>query len=297
MQGVIEEVLMKYFTWLEVSFYLIIAITILPIANSKDYRLNPFKFFNTDDEKEIFAYLILIVILAAISKNFGEWGSLILHLLILTSFILIGFILKEIFNFAWEEIKKLTSIIVDYMSNLEKEYPPLTFCMVIPVMYVCFKVFGEIVSKPPISLMINNIRVNSIVALCLILGQVLIFKGLIQTLKDNNKLIFEDFKPIHLNKHLGIIVWLFNLLLTLYSQVLVLSFFQPEAFIKEGIKITSSFDLLYFTLVTFSTTGYGDISPNTFWGRFLTVNIIICGFLFVVIFISSALSIKTSRNK
>ncbi len=45
-------------------------------------------------------------------------------------------------------------------------------------------------------------------------------------------------------------------------------------------------DALYFSIVTMTTTGYGDISPKSGWAKFLVCSQILFGFLYNVLFFS-----------
>jgi len=50
---------------------------------------------------------------------------------------------------------------------------------------------------------------------------------------------------------------------------------------KPGSNITSFFDAVYFSIITLSTVGYGDITPVTSYGRFITLLIVISGITFI----------------
>jgi Ion channel len=45
-------------------------------------------------------------------------------------------------------------------------------------------------------------------------------------------------------------------------------------------------DALYFSIVTMTTTGYGDISPKSGWAKFAVSVQILFGFLYNVLFFS-----------
>lgn len=50
---------------------------------------------------------------------------------------------------------------------------------------------------------------------------------------------------------------------------------------KTGSHIHSFFDAVYFSIITLSTVGYGDITPVTGYGRFITVLIVSSGIIFI----------------
>jgi len=50
---------------------------------------------------------------------------------------------------------------------------------------------------------------------------------------------------------------------------------------KPGSNINSFSDAAYFSIVTLTTVGYGDITPATGYGRFITVLIVLSGIIFL----------------
>ena len=50
---------------------------------------------------------------------------------------------------------------------------------------------------------------------------------------------------------------------------------------EEGSKIKTFFDAVYFSIITLTTVGYGDITPVTKYGRFVTLLIVISGIIFI----------------
>jgi voltage-gated potassium channel len=48
-----------------------------------------------------------------------------------------------------------------------------------------------------------------------------------------------------------------------------------------GSKINSFFDAVYFSIVTLTTVGFGDITPVSTYGRFITILIIVSGIIFI----------------
>lgn len=50
---------------------------------------------------------------------------------------------------------------------------------------------------------------------------------------------------------------------------------------KAGSQINSFFDAVYFSIITLSTVGYGDITPVTSYGRFITVLMVSSGIIFI----------------
>ncbi len=48
-----------------------------------------------------------------------------------------------------------------------------------------------------------------------------------------------------------------------------------------GSTINTFFDAVYFSIVTLTTVGFGDITPVSTYGRFITILIIVSGIIFI----------------
>lgn len=89
---------------------------------------------------------------------------------------------------------------------------------------------------------------------------------------ENHIFFFGEIKKIHL--HVS------RILFSLFSLVFVASGliynienqFNPERF-------KSFFEAIYFSLVTITTVGYGDITPESYYGRLVTILIILLGII------------------
>ncbi|MCP3669671.1 MAG: potassium channel protein [Gammaproteobacteria bacterium] len=64
------------------------------------------------------------------------------------------------------------------------------------------------------------------------------------------------------------------LVFVVFTSASAIYFFEAKA---EGGEIDNFFDGIYWALVTISTVGYGDITPQTTEGRLITLVLIICG--------------------
>jgi voltage-gated potassium channel len=58
---------------------------------------------------------------------------------------------------------------------------------------------------------------------------------------------------------------------------------QTESFWNSGHAPKTVADSLYFSGVTITTLGYGDISPEHWWPQFLTVYEVFCGFILLIV--------------
>jgi len=98
--------------------------------------------------------------------------------------------------------------------------------------------------------------------------------------------LFRAFKMLRYSKSLlQFFEILRNKKIELYALLLLLSFFTLIAsmmiYVFEGAgqnpNITSLFDAIYWAVVTVTTVGYGDITPVTHEGRFISILVIITG--------------------
>ncbi len=72
-----------------------------------------------------------------------------------------------------------------------------------------------------------------------------------------------------------------RIIFTIFSIVFVSSGLFYHAEKVDGSKMESFFDAVYFTVVTLTTVGFGDITPLTQGGRIITILMIISGVIFL----------------
>lgn len=73
------------------------------------------------------------------------------------------------------------------------------------------------------------------------------------------------------------------ILFILFTSSTAIFFFEAQ---EDGGEIVTFFDGLYWSLITLTTVGYGDITPQTTEGRVITMILVICG-VAVMAFITS----------
>ncbi len=113
----------------------------------------------------------------------------------------------------------------------------------------------------------------------------------IKLLGVNNCL--KEIKKENLQKSKFKVLFIFFILLflNLYFEVITVSNISPSAFNKDDY-----FSLFYYTLVTFSTVGYGDVLPQTSFGMVQASIIIFSCMFFLTIFIGNLLGISTNND-
>lgn len=94
----------------------------------------------------------------------------------------------------------------------------------------------------------------------------------------------------------SIFTWFFIILGNLYTLILFIQFYMDKKahhFIQaEILNKESAVDLFYYLIVTFTTVGFGDISPNTLLAKMVTSLIAMSGMLFTGIFVGSILNLE-----
>lgn len=94
----------------------------------------------------------------------------------------------------------------------------------------------------------------------------------------------------------SILTWFFIILENLYALILFIQFYiggKAHHFIEaEELTRDSAIDLFYYLIVTFTTVGFGDISPNTEIAKLVTALIALSGMLFTGIFVGCVLTLE-----
>ena len=85
----------------------------------------------------------------------------------------------------------------------------------------------------------------------------------------------HQFAQVLSEKRFEFFVLFFFLVFVVFTAASAIYFFEARS---EGGDIDSFFDGIYWAVVTVSTVGYGDITPQTAEGRFVTLMLIMCGF-------------------
>lgn len=94
----------------------------------------------------------------------------------------------------------------------------------------------------------------------------------------------------------SILTWFFIILLNLYTLVLFIQFYietDTYHFIESKVlSKASAVDLFYYLVVTFTTVGFGDISPHTLIAKVVSAVVALSGMVFTGIFVGCILNLK-----
>ena len=106
--------------------------------------------------------------------------------------------------------------------------------------------------------------------------------------EDKNKQRSENRVLIIFSSILIVIMIIVNL----YLLVLWTYFSYDNAYTCSSVEGITKWQLLYYTVITFTTVGYGDISPAIFESQAVAILICITSVMCLIIFVSSVLSVK-----
>ncbi|SHF02761.1 voltage-gated potassium channel [Desulforamulus putei DSM 12395] len=159
------------------------------------------------------------------------------------------------------------------------------YSVLVPFLYIY--VINDVPAPGPL--------VEGIMLTGLILNFYQIFKGIFFCLQAPGAMfayLDRRFIPV-----LMIISWLLVIIFNLYTMILLVSRTDPYSFIDGSGPVTEPLRLLYFTVITFTSVGYGDITPRGSFAEFITIIVSITGFLYSALFIGGILAVFTGRRK
>lgn len=92
-------------------------------------------------------------------------------------------------------------------------------------------------------------------------------------------------------------LWLFFLLYSLGVAGSALVRLQPHAFATRSGATPTALEMFYFVIVTFTTTGYGDITAVSTAGRLLALVTMLSGYFYSILFIGNLLAVYSQPPK
>lgn len=231
---------------------------------------------------------VIIIFYASFKVNVNKYGldfNIYIFMVIFLEAISILLVLYTIFIIG---LKIVDGLILDYLIRVKKYIGNLAIAsLMIPILVL-------------VNLGVNTESNNIMIYLGLIgliFSHYIIFKGLFLIIDKPDFLSAKTYKLNKYSKYIGMIVWLLILVFNLYSSVLVVSRIDSSAFVNNNNQsISNPIELLYFTVTSIITIGYGDITPNSPWGKGVMLLIFISGFYYLVIFIGTVLTASISNK-
>lgn len=115
------------------------------------------------------------------------------------------------------------------------------------------------------------------------------YRAITHKMKENNSFKLQS-----------IFLWLMMIIENLYMLIIVVQFYFKTSsyqFIKaESLTLEAGIDLLYYLIITFTTVGFGDISPGTILAKLITAFISIAGMLFTGILVGCILTLNQESH-
>lgn len=94
----------------------------------------------------------------------------------------------------------------------------------------------------------------------------------------------------------SIMTWLMVIIINLYTLLLFIQFYMEPSlhpFVEaEQLTKASAIDLFYYLVMTFTTVGFGDISPHTLMAKVISSLVALSGMIFTGIFVGCVLNLK-----
>lgn len=119
-----------------------------------------------------------------------------------------------------------------------------------------------------------------------------IFRGILYCLQTSPGQLSHWGKNSY-SPFLMVVSWLLVLLLNLYALILLVARNHSQGFISHQGPVHDPLELLYFTVITFTGVGYGDIIPQGRIPVLVSILISLTGFLYSALFIGSILAAFT----
>lgn len=218
-----------------------------------------------------------MIMIGVVSFLKAAKASTLLEALIIFLFIFISFV--------WG-IKLLLCVIEWLQEYIYTMTINIVFTMIVPLI---------------IMMNLNHIDTDLEIQVCflaLLMSIVIVYMELISLVlgRGYHKEVTRYLKINYAVKLKSILTWFFIILLNLYTLLLFIQFYmgvEQHHFIEaEHFNKASAVDLFYYLVVTFTTVGFGDISPHTLLAKLISSLIALSGMIFTGVFVGCILNLK-----
>ena len=175
----------------------------------------------------------------------------------------------------------------------------LFFYLIISILtakFIDYKKTGFFLENPTIVLLFiyfifGSRIIESVIAL---------FKDAISYMNDEYSVEYDNHTELNIKER--ILILFINYINTIISYGTIyyfISIFNKNSFTFQAGATESIFNFIYYSTVTITTVGYGDIYPIIFETRIISMVEVISGILFFIFFLSSYITqiVKKSKNK
>lgn len=165
----------------------------------------------------------------------------------------------------------------------------LTMSLLMTGILLCFSCLVEEEIKKNLCIMIVELII------CYFLNLHVLFK----IIRNPFCCISKKGKLSNKNRSVVIFTWIMIVMLIILNLYLIVlwTYFKYDGAYSLKSTLTAKWDLLYYTIISFTTIGYGDITPNIVISQFVSIIISITSVICLIIFISSVLSVKNELTE
>jgi len=224
----------------------------------------------------VFIFLILVSTFKELVKTLSHfWASI--FTILLTA--LTGFILYLLFSLLCLIIKTAIENILYFTEKFETK---ISNNIQISMVYLVFiLVFSLVVKTPPL------ITYSLLIAVFLL--HIVVFRGMILIIVNTSPFKKKEDSTIK-NLLITMFVWLIILVISIYTEVILCFHCNSAAFVIVNKDVVNLLDLLYFSLLMFTTGGFGEITPSSSLSKVVTIGISISSVIYLILFIGAIVS-------
>lgn len=224
----------------------------------------------------VFLYIIVVSTFNQSVKNFSHFWALIITILVTS---ILGFTLYLLFSLLCFIINTVIENIMYFTEKFETKISnSIQISMVYLVFILVFSLFVKTIPLITFSLLI-----------AVVLLHIVVFRGMILVIVNTNPFKKEEDITIK-NLLITMFVWLVVLVISIYTEVILCFYYNSAAFVNVNREIVDMLDLLYFSLLMFTTGGFGEILPSSLLSKVVTIGISISSIMYLILFIGAIVS-------